>query len=443
MQSWVRPQDHPIRDLIALLVVWKALLLLLSICSPGVGYDTSTSLFYTEHDHDHGEQLPLALRYIVGKLTRWDGIYFVKISRRGYLFEQEWAFGWGFTRVIALCSHVLRNFGVPDYVGLEGLVAICIAHLSHFLSVIAVFSLTRALFSNYSVTFAFKAALFHIISPAGLFLSSPYAESSCALLSFIGCLLFTNSIVHHGPNSASHDALVLLSGICFGLATTFRSNGILNGLLLLEEAFRTLLALKNGLQISVIRRLLATGLGGMCVGAGFLVPQFIAYREYCGGTTPDMRPWCQRAIPSIYTFVQDYYWNCGFLRYWTVSNLPLFLLAAPMFLILTKSGLWALSFNFSERQDQIDKGQKTGEGVAAQQVLRNLAATQLALVVLTLSTAHVQIITRISSAFPVWLWYGVLASQDGKTVLVNGFVRFMVIYALVQAGLYASFLPPA
>ncbi|PVH89899.1 glycosyltransferase family 76 protein [Cadophora sp. DSE1049] len=441
MQFWTRPQGNPIRSLVTLFVGWKTLLLLLSICSPGLGYDTSTSLFYTEPDH--GDQLPFVLRYIVGKLTRWDGIYFVKTSRRGYLFEQEWAFGWGFTRVIALCSQVLRRSGLTNYVGLEGLVAICIAHLSHLLSVLALFGLTRALFFNYSVTFAFKAASFHIISPAGLFLSSPYAESSCALLSFTGCLLFTRSIVHKGPNTASHDLLVLLSGICFGTATTFRSNGILNGLLLLEEAFRALFALKDGLQFSTFRRLLATGLGGLIVGAGFLIPQYIAYSEYCGGADTDMRPWCQRSIPSIYTFVQDYYWNCGFLRYWTVSNLPLFLLAAPMFFILTRSGLWALGFNLSPRQDQSGKGQRIGEGRAAQQVLRNLAITQLSLVVLTLSTAHVQIITRISSAFPVWLWYGAMASQDGKTKLVGGFVRFMVIYALVQGGLYASFLPPA
>ncbi|KAG4443790.1 hypothetical protein IFR05_000690 [Cadophora sp. M221] len=441
MQSWTRPQDNPIRSLITLFVGWKALLLLIATCSPGLGYDTSASLFYGGPDHD--DQLPLVLRYIVGKLTRWDAIYFVKASRRGYLFEQEWAFGWGFTRLIALCVEGLKKLGVSNYVGVEGLVAICIAHVSHLLSVLAVFSLTRALFFTYSVTFAFRAAAFHIISPAGLFLSSPYAESSCALLSFTGCLLFTKSIVHKGPNTTTHDLLVLLSGICFGIATTFRSNGILNGLLLLEEAFRTLLMLKDGLQLSVLRRLLSTGLGGMSVGAGFLIPQYIAYSEYCGETGTAIRPWCQRSLPSIYTFVQDYYWNCGFLRYWTVSNLPLFLLAMPMFGILTTSGFWALKLNASDRQGQFDKTQRTKEGSGAQQVVRNLAVTQLSLVLLTLSTAHVQIITRISSAFPVWLWYGSKASQDGKTMLVGGFVKFMVIYALVQGGLYASFLPPA
>lgn len=197
---------------------------------------------------------------------------------------------------------------MADYDGLEGLVAICIAHISHLLSVVTVFSLTQAVFPSSSVGFALTAASFHIISPAGLFLSAPYAESSCALLSFVGCLLFTKGLVHKGPHTAGHDLLVLLSGICFGIATTFRSNGILEGLLLLEEAFRTLLNLKNGLWLTSIRRLLATGLGGISVGAGFLLPQYIAYSEFCGPTESVARPWCERTIPSIYTFVQDHYW---------------------------------------------------------------------------------------------------------------------------------------
>ncbi|KAL2075837.1 hypothetical protein VTL71DRAFT_780 [Oculimacula yallundae] len=441
MRLWTRPQDDPIRSLITLFIGWKALLLLVAACSPGLGYDTSGGLLYGELGHDN--QLPLALHYIVGKLTRWDAIYFLKTSHRGYLFEQEWAFGWGFTRLVAFFVKVLRGLGVSYYVGLEGLVAICIAHTAHLLSVVAVFGLTRALFFNHSVTFAFRAALFHIISPAGLFLSSPYAESSCALLSFTGCLLFAKSLVCNGPNTAKHDLLLVISGVCFGIATTFRSNGILNGLLLLEEAFRSLLALKNGLHSSRVRRLLAAGLGGMSVGAGFLIPQYIAYNEYCGNADMPMRPWCQQSIPSIYTFVQDHYWNCGFLRYWTAGNIPLFLLGAPMFAVLTKSGLWALKLNPTFRQGQSGTVQVIRQARSAHQVLRNLAVSQLLLVTVTLFTAHVQIITRISSAFPVWMWYASQAAQDGKSVLVGGFVKFMVVYALVQGALYASFLPPA
>jgi phosphatidylinositol glycan class V len=152
------------------------------------------------------------------------------------------------------------------------------------------------------------AASLHIVSPAGLFLSAPYAESSCALLSFAGCLLFIKSLGGNGPIKPSHDMIMLLSGVLFGVATTLRSNGVLNGLLLLEEAFRTLWSLKSGFRIASFRRLIAAGLGGLSVAVGFLLPQYIAWTEYCGNSQISPRPWCKRTLPSIYTFVQDHYW---------------------------------------------------------------------------------------------------------------------------------------
>jgi phosphatidylinositol glycan class V len=203
----------------------------------------------------------------------------------------------------------LEKAGIASYNGLEGLVAICIAHAAHLLSVFALFNLSLVVFPGFPPEYAFTAASLHIISPAGLFLSAPYAESSCALLSFVGCLLFTKSLTSRPHSTANQDFLILASGICFGIATTFRSNGMLNGLLLLEEAFRSLFQLRHGLSITVVRRLAATGVAGMSVAAGFLLPQYIAYIEFCGNTdSTEHRPWCGRTPPSIYTFVQDHYW---------------------------------------------------------------------------------------------------------------------------------------
>jgi phosphatidylinositol glycan class V len=102
MQLWSRPVDHPIRNLLILFAGWKAFLLLIAALSPGPGYDTSSSLNATSHSEF--KELPSLLRHVVHKLTRWDALYFVKVANRGYLFEQEWAFGWGFTRVIAFCT---------------------------------------------------------------------------------------------------------------------------------------------------------------------------------------------------------------------------------------------------------------------------------------------------------------------------------------------------
>lgn len=79
-------------------------------------------------------------------------------------------------------------------------------------------------------------------------------------------------------------------------------------------------------------------------------------------------------------------------------------------------------------------------------LLFRLALPQLALAVLALTSFHVQIITRISSGYP--LWYLVLAREitdgDAKEIRIAKWtVRWMVMYALIQGVLFASFLPPA
>lgn len=100
----MRPQtevrQYSIASLIYSFAAWKALLLLVAICSPGPGYDTSTRFALS----NNVTPLPAPLHYLAIKLTRWDAIYFVKAAVRGYRFEQEWAFGWGFSRMIALCT---------------------------------------------------------------------------------------------------------------------------------------------------------------------------------------------------------------------------------------------------------------------------------------------------------------------------------------------------
>ena len=358
----------------------------------------------------------------------------------------------------------IGKLGVPRYEGLEALVGVVIAHGAHLLSVLVLFALGITVFPSSNSGFALTAALLHIISPAGLFLSAPFAESPCALMTFSGVLLFAKGLAARGQPTAWQDLLVLLSGVSFGIATTLRSNGIFNGLLLLEEAFRTLFSLRYGFRVSTVRHLIATGLGGMSVGAGFLLPQFIAWREYCYQPNADAnlsRPWCQKPLPSIYSFVQEHYWfvfwlrsrvysnlrrNVGLFRYWTISNIPLFLLAAPMISLMVMSGLWALKHETRETNRSV-KLEKEGKDLkdASEQfpIIRNLAVSQLILTLLTLTTAHVQIVTRVSSSYPVSLWYlAALARKGGSPRAVN-FIRFMVIYAIVQGGLFASFLPPA
>ena len=101
----VHPLDHPKLYLVLNFIAWKLVLLCIALTSPGPGYDTSTELLRPFPDlaqANSGTRSEPALR--LRSLVRWDAVYYTQVARRGYLWEQEWAFGWGFTNFIAVIS---------------------------------------------------------------------------------------------------------------------------------------------------------------------------------------------------------------------------------------------------------------------------------------------------------------------------------------------------
>ena len=145
----------------------------------------------------------------------------------------------------------------------------------------------------------------------------------------------------------------------------------------------------------------------------------------------------------------------GFLNYWTISNIPLFILATPMLSILVCSSVWVLRCYSSP---EMSADEKKGGSAEIHPPLRinpaialRLAIPQIILATLALTTYHVQIITRLSSGYPVWYWwlaslilenrYTSLMGKKWSTACIIS--KWMVIYAIVQGGLFASFLPPA
>jgi GPI mannosyltransferase 2 len=323
---------HPRRALLASFVAWKTLLLLIAIGSVvGPSYDTSTSLALDSFEYPltaaypsaatASSAVPALSTVVVARLTRWDAIYFVQIARRGYLFEQEWAFGTGFPTVVSWLIKLGRRFGsesngangvgVGAGAGLEALVGVGVSHVAHLLAVLTLYQLTLMMFGTPKR--AFLSALLHILSPAGLFLSAPYGESSFAFFSFLGLILYGTATA--SPNYSVRRILgTVVAGALFGVATAIRSNGILHGILFAGDLLAELMGLMKNPSISLLRLVTigAIGVGGLCVAAGTIIPQAMAYRRYCpGASETDARvvgQWCHNKIPSIYSHVQDYYW---------------------------------------------------------------------------------------------------------------------------------------
>lgn len=84
-------------------------------------------------------------------------------------------------------------------------------------------------------------------------------------------------------------------------------------------------------------------------------------------------------------------------------------------------------------------------------IVQQLAVPQMVLAITALTTYHVQTITRISSGYPVWYWWLTSMILDRRESdflgrrwsVAEGISKWIVLYALIQGGLFASFLPPA
>ncbi|KAH6958979.1 hypothetical protein HG530_009796 [Fusarium avenaceum] len=423
-------ESHPILSLTAAFAAWKGLLLAIALgASVGPDYDTSTSLFF---DVVHGAKTPVPA--LATRLTRWDALYFMHDAVKGKVYEQEWAFGIGMPAAV----RSIGGLGLSRLQVWEPLVAIAISHVSHLIAVLALYQLTIVLCNDRKL--AYLAAAVHILSPAGLFLSAPYAESAFSCLSFVGNLLLGVGL-KNSPDSLKRNAAVIGAGLSYGVSCTLRSNGLFGGILFAVEAVKCLLALLERFTFSKVLRLIAPIVGGILVAVGFVAPQGLAWMRYCNnqGIDGEQRPWCTRHIPSIYTFVQAEYWDVGFLKYWTPNQIPLFLLAAPMLTILLKSG--------TEIVREPSRGLRAmvrGTDEQCRLLVRTLAAVQMLLAVLAITNYHVQIISRLSSGYPVWYWWVASCLMDKqRQSLGYGVVVFITMYAAIQGGLFASFLPPA
>ncbi|KAJ4371558.1 ER membrane glycoprotein subunit of the GPI transamidase complex-like protein [Neocucurbitaria cava] len=307
---------------------------------------------------------------------------------------------------------------------------------------------------------AFVASVLHILTPASLFYSAPYAEALFSLLNLTGMVHYalSKATARDGGSPVREDIYKLSSGLIFASAALIRSNGLLSGLIFLYDAAMYLPRIASEqLSIRDVTRIMVTCVAGLFIAIGFIGPQYLAYMDFCiRENGSDARPWCEGSIPSIYSWVQSHYWDVGFFHYWTLSNLPLFLLATPMLWLLLESSVTDLRSCVQRplhgRSVTSTPGTiGTEKSTVGAHSFPELAFPQLVLAVTAITSFHVQIVNRIASAYPTW--YVMIASWlvDGKTTqgtVLNSqkgqwFVRGIVIYAVTQGMLFANFLPPA
>jgi phosphatidylinositol glycan class V len=203
----------------------------------------------------------------------------------------------------------IREFGLRRYI----VAGIVISNACHLLSVLVLYQLLNiTVGSGLRHRIAFIGAILHVMTSASLFLSAPYTEAPFSLLNLAGMLLYAQSrtLGQTRPCSAREDACKLGSGIIFALGTLMRSNGLLSGLIFLYDVARFLpRVVSTQITAHDVRRVAVTCMSGVIVGLGYVWPQYLAYTEFCTGDRAlDGPPWCNKTVPSIYSWVQSHYW---------------------------------------------------------------------------------------------------------------------------------------
>lgn len=328
-------------------VFWSALLsrifvIFLSFLSNEFIPDHDPEVFRTPAASENFTVFDNVVHRIFGGLLRWDAQYFIHIARYGYTYEKSLAFFPLFPFITKVLSAIVYYF-VSSVLNYSSVTLLCAVLLNVYFFVKAagaLYRLTLNIFNDQHL--AYKSAILFTINPASIFFTAPYSESSFAFFTFTALLLGTENKLNE-------------SSIFTGLSIATRSNGILNiGFIVYRHLKYVLPQYKNSVRgfllhfVLLIVRILVS-----C--ASFVMFQVYGYFKFCFLYSSDdfaenviaygeendfviagrgVSPWCRSAIPVPYLYIQKYYWQVGFLKYYEWKQLPNFLLATPLVCII-------------------------------------------------------------------------------------------------------------
>lgn len=433
---------------LSLLIRLLSLFLLLLASHLQQPFDTSHQLLSFSLDPSTAHLLSSGPFHWLLSFVRWDTIHFLSSASPynapqhigGYRWEQTLAFQPEIIALLRVTGYVTPSMDGSWSPTSAILLTTILANLATLVAPVLLFRLSLRVTGDAKL--AESAAMLSILAPAaGTTLSCPTPEPFFSLASLVGMLALENS---NQAGQIRWRSLVAAS-LSFAVAAAFRANGTL---LVGYIAFALLRAARVENAILLLLKLMVGG--AVCVAPNVLF-QVWAYTRFC--LSGKSRPWCEGRLPSIYSFVQSHYWNVGFLRYWQLSQLPNFALAAPVLLAIAytvfayyrTSTPREIGFSLNPLASPLaskKEAERLGLSSAAKAVPYVVHGLVLGLVLLFAS--HVQIALRLATpgGMPMVWWgaaHAVVQSKRWRKVVVG--------YLAVQYGvgivLYAGFYPPA
>lgn len=365
-------------------------------------FDVSNDILIEVYSRSQS-RYPIYIQEFLKKTMSWDCVYFLKLALVGIDYEHEWVFSPLWWRLLSL----FKVFGHLDIFDMA-LIAIVINNLVLIGTSIVLYKLALVVGQNEFFVkdpkkFAFTSALILTFQPSGIFSLVPYAETISQFLCYLALYWRQISL---GRYRIKNKRLYEFSGMAFALAYGFRSNCLLYGILYIYDV----------IKYPYWRSKLTSLLTGNVMLMSLLYSIWVPYNYYC----PKRGEWCESFSKSLVSYAQSYYWGNGFLNYYTPNNIPNFLFALPQIIIL---GFSLIVFS-------------NWESLRAEVIVTGVY------LFLQVTCMHVQIINRVSTFVPLHLFYVAHLLNRGKT-LGKIILCWWCVWVLVQAGLFAAFLPPA
>lgn len=224
-----------------------------------------------------------------------------------------------------------------------------------------------------------------------------------------------------------------------------RSNGGLAGLVFVCEV--TLRWVRG--NPAPLRLWLGAGVRAGLVMMPPLLFQWRMQEQFCA--VDPARPYCfpvpglgLHLLPAIYGHVQSQFWGVGLFKYYTVSNVPQFLLAAPVLVVTMSSLVGACAVLVGKGNRGKNEGWWEQMDLHLSEQWRDAGALYglwLVLLLVSLTVLHVQVATRFMVASPPLYWHLARFGTGGSAWAARAVYAWAAAFACVGTVLFATFLP--
>ncbi|XP_065225731.1 GPI mannosyltransferase 2-like [Planococcus citri] len=363
--------------------------------------------------------LDTGVDWLLGGLLRWDAQYHLHVSIYGYVYENSLAFFPGFAVCIKLIGSIVEYALFPLNIVSVHLISALLFNLVCFtLAAKALYRLSVRKLQDANL--AFLACTLFCINPASIFFTAPYSESLFSLLTFTAMLAEDGTWKQY---------------FVISLSAIVRSNGVTNlGFPAYGQLKKHAYMPKSILNwISFLVQLAVIVVSTMSL---FFLYQMYSYIRFCtnypykhspevietalaksyvlaGQGTSGM---CNQTHVIPYFYIQNHYWNVGFLEYFQLKQIPNFALAFPIIHYVSTECI-----SYFKRNTDLTKslGLSRVHQNTRMALIYEYIVHLSVLLVICLFFVHIQVATRIlcsSSPALYWLWAMIIYSKEKKTV---------------------------